>query len=224
MGSRLARARLLDVGAGPGFFARGAMDAGCQVEAIEASPPAIEIGAREFGIKFLDLESAEDCAYDMVTCFHVLEHLEEPTSLLSTLRNKLRPGGALMVHVPNHESLSEAALYQARRVLQGRDTRRGSLYFPEHLTAFTERGLSACAVRAGFTPLKTIQIGPFNSQYDPLLLANYFFGASGRLKRPEVLALGRLLFKGVLDTIGKPFGRGSWIAALFDIPSPIAGK
>lgn len=45
--------------------------------------------------------AALDRRFDLITLFHSLEHVPDPLSLLKTLRGKLKPGGTLLIQVPN---------------------------------------------------------------------------------------------------------------------------
>jgi SAM-dependent methyltransferase len=81
----------------------------------------------------------------VVTLWHVLEHLDDPGSALSAIRSWLRPGGGLLVGVPNLASL------QAR--IGGE--RWYHLDVPRHRVHFTERGIHALLNRCGFTVVAT---------------------------------------------------------------------
>lgn len=48
-----------------------------------------------------DLSDAPGRPFDLIVAFHVLEHLRDPVGMLRDLGARLRPGGALVVEVPN---------------------------------------------------------------------------------------------------------------------------
>jgi SAM-dependent methyltransferase len=206
--------KLLDFGAGPGYFVRGAMDAGWDAEGAETSSPAIEFGRQVFGVRYVDLNDAPDRAYDVITCFHVLEHMVEPQQLLGAFRRKLKDGGVLMIQVPNRESLSGVISWRLRKWLGRPRPRLGCVYFPEHLTGFSSAGLKACAERAGFSASSIRQISPGDAKYDPTLFRNYFTTPEGRLKLQPGALLQKLV-RGGLDQFGKASSQGDWIAAVF---------
>ena len=54
------------------------------------------------GITFIPNRDISVRKYDVISLFHVLEHAEDPIALLSTLRECLKPGGMLLIQVPNH--------------------------------------------------------------------------------------------------------------------------
>lgn len=136
-------ARLLDVGAGRGRFVAAARAAGYEAEGIEPSTRGVA-GAAANGIA-LRQESIEEASVaarslDAVTLWHVLEHLDEPGRALERTARWLRPGGTLLVGVPNLASV------QAR--VGG--SRWYHLDVPRHRVHFTVAGLEALLRRSGF--------------------------------------------------------------------------
>lgn len=103
--------RLLDVGAGMGGMLLLLSRFG-QVEGAEFAPAARERARQRFpGF------TVHPCAlphqlppgrWDVVTCFDVLEHVEEPLTALETMRSRLTTGGQLVVTVPAFEFLWSA--------------------------------------------------------------------------------------------------------------------
>lgn len=207
--------RLIEFGAGPGYFCAIAGEMGWRATAIEVSPPAIDAGRREFGVDYGTLESVPKEGCDVITAFHVLEHLESPASLMRVFREKLIAGGVLVVHVPNWESLG-AWIHHSVGKLAGRSRdRRGCLYYPEHITGFTTEGLTRCATRAGFELVRLRQRSLLSRFHDPLLARNYFFDVNGMRKRGGTLRLGRHIAEGILDHVGETVGKGDWLVGHF---------
>jgi 2-polyprenyl-3-methyl-5-hydroxy-6-metoxy-1,4-benzoquinol methylase len=136
-------ASVLEVGAGDGRFLAALARAGFSVRGIEPSE-ARAVAARQRGlpIDFVAVEEAEVPAGSLhaVVLWHVLEHLGDPAGVLGRVRPWLRPGGRLIVAVPNLASL------QARL--------GGDRWFhqdvPRHLTHFSARGITALVERSGF--------------------------------------------------------------------------
>jgi SAM-dependent methyltransferase len=141
--------RLLDVGAGRGRFVDSARRAGLRAEGIEPSRRGISAAAERYGIALtpgtIEEANLSDASFDAITLWHVLEHLEDPAASVSTLARALRPGGVLLVGVPNLDS------WQSR--LGGE--RWFHLDVPRHRTHFTPRGLESLVVGAGLRPLVT---------------------------------------------------------------------
>jgi len=134
---------LVDVGAGRGRFVAAARAAGWAARGLEPSPR----GAAVPGVEPAGLEEAAVApgSLDAVTLWHVLEHLDDPRRALARVTGWLRPGGVLLVGVPNLASL------QARA--------GGPVWFhldvPRHRTHFTPAGLRALARATGLEPLHT---------------------------------------------------------------------
>ncbi len=146
-----AREPLLDVGAGKGRFvayarAHGFPDAtGLEPSARAVAPHVAPIA----------LEDAVFAGLGAITLWHVLEHVEDPATALTRLHGWLRPGGTLLVGVPDLDS------WQAR--VGG--PRWYHLDLPRHRTHFTARGLRVLLERTGFrvdvVTRRTLEHNPF---------------------------------------------------------------
>ena len=140
--------RLLDAGAGRGRFVAAARLAGYQASGIEPSARGADAAAAlGVPVRRASIEEAvvDASSLDVVTLWHVLEHLDEPGGALGRVRSWLRPGGGLVVGVPNLESL------QAR--IAG--DRWYHLDVPRHRVHFTPAGLHQLLRAHGFTVLGT---------------------------------------------------------------------
>ncbi len=139
-------ARLLDVGAGRGRFVTAAHAAGYDAAGIEPSSRGVAaaagVGARVSQATVEDADVAPG-SIDVVTLWHVLEHLDDPAKALARLRTWLTPSGGLLVGVPNLDSL------QAR--IGGE--RWYHLDVPRHRVHFTVPGLRALLSAQGFEVL-----------------------------------------------------------------------
>jgi ubiquinone/menaquinone biosynthesis C-methylase UbiE len=140
--------RLLDIGAGQGDFGAIAREF-FEVDGTEVSSEGQRLARERHGLSLrlgdateLDLPKEH---YDVVTLWHVLEHVAEPAKLLSRCHAVLRPEGLLCVAVPN------------TRLPAGRNSeapfKRLELSDPNeeiHLTHFTLPTLTALVERSGF--------------------------------------------------------------------------
>ena len=135
-------ARLLDVGCGTGRFLRQAAQAGYAATGLEPVE-GTAASARDAGLDVRTgvLEDApEPGTWDIVTAFHVLEHVADVSAFLTTLRALPRPGGRVVLEMPNWRSL-------CRR--EAGD--RWSLLSPgEHITFFSRAVLADALGKAGF--------------------------------------------------------------------------
>jgi SAM-dependent methyltransferase len=138
-----APARLLDAGAGRGRFVAAARDAGYDAFGLEPSGAGGGGSATAPPILRASIEDAEIEAgsVDVVTLWHVLEHLDRPGTALGRVASWLRPGGGLVIGVPNLASL------QSR--LGGE--RWYHLDVPRHRVHFTPAGLRALLHSQGFS-------------------------------------------------------------------------
>lgn len=137
--------RLLDAGAGRGRFVAAAREAGYEVRGIEPSTRGVDAALAHYGVLLEQspVEAAEvpEGSVDAVTLWHVLEHVDDPRAALRTIRSWLRPGGALLIGVPNLASVQAA--------VGGR--RWYHLDVPRHRTHFTANGLRTLLRAEGFT-------------------------------------------------------------------------
>lgn len=135
--------RLLDVGSGRGRFLAAAKAAGWSATGIEFEPGLAAMSRDRYGVDVVvgDAVTADvDGPFDVVTMWHVLEHLPEPAASLERAFELLAPGGRLIVSVPNNDS------WQARA--GGDDWLH--LDIPRHIYHFTPGSLSLLVERTGF--------------------------------------------------------------------------
>ena len=151
--------RLLDVGAGLGTFLDLAHRGGWEVEGTEVSWSAAEYAREHYGLE-LRLGSLEavrpDGVFDIVTLWHVLEHVPSPSTALAVCRDLLRPGGFLVLALPNDglaaQSLASAGRF-ARQLLGRRVYARYEVLRPgveAHLSHFTPATLRTRLAKSGF--------------------------------------------------------------------------
>jgi SAM-dependent methyltransferase len=97
--------RLLDVGCGDGRFLAAMQTQGWTVEGLETDPVAAGLARRRTGATIHEtyLENAPIAGgtFDMVSLLHVLEHVPDPRETLTVAWNALRPGGTLVLALPN---------------------------------------------------------------------------------------------------------------------------
>lgn len=136
-------ARVLDVGCGRGVGLSPLADRGFEVHGLEVSEEAVQGADSRAAIRIADdLVAAgyEAESFDQIVIWHVLEHLRDPRGTLVECHRLLKPGGRLVVAVPN------AASWQARF--------GGAGWFhldaPRHLFQFPLSALRTLLERCGF--------------------------------------------------------------------------
>lgn len=98
------RGALLDVGCGHGLFTRVAQRGGWQTTGLDMPGAPLDY-ARQQGLRVVagTIESAElpAASFDVITLWHSFEHMREPDLVLHKLKHWLKPGGVLLIAVPN---------------------------------------------------------------------------------------------------------------------------
>jgi 2-polyprenyl-3-methyl-5-hydroxy-6-metoxy-1,4-benzoquinol methylase len=100
--------QLLDYGCGTGHFLAGAKKAGWQVTGLEPNARARQDAAERVGQPIQEptaLTKLAPNSFDTITLWHVLEHVHALHGTLDELIAALKPGGKLLIAVPNVESL-----------------------------------------------------------------------------------------------------------------------
>lgn len=94
--------KLLDFGCGAGGFLMMAKDYASKVAGVEKQD-ALRALFNEKNLDIFDnLDEIHD-KFDVITMFHVLEHLPDPKSVIKELLNKLKDDGKLIIEVPNED-------------------------------------------------------------------------------------------------------------------------
>ncbi len=139
-GSRL----LLDVGCSGGLLPRVLRDRGIRAIGFDNSIAAARTAWRVNGVPVICADFLKtplpDGACDAVSMFHVLEHVPDPPAYVTQARRLLRPGGRLIVQVPN------AASWQFLLFAE----RWNGLDVPRHLWNFRAKDLEWLLRDCGF--------------------------------------------------------------------------
>ncbi len=138
-----ARARVLDIGCGFCETLGYHKARGCEVYGIEADENAGKIAERygfNVHIGLFDPALYEPQFFDYVTMDQVLEHVIDPLKTLSEINSVLKPGGQLVLSVPNLRALG--------RYFFGRHWL--CWHFPYHRHFYTRKSISILAAQSGF--------------------------------------------------------------------------
>lgn len=135
--------RLLDIGTGTGYFAATMAQRGWKVEAIEKNEQARLFAEEHFGLEVKSeaaLHEFQAGSFDVITLWHVMEHLEHLDSTWECLYELLSDRGILIVAVPNCSS------YDAEKYGEY----WAAYDVPRHLWHFTPVTIQQLASKHGF--------------------------------------------------------------------------
>lgn len=171
--SLTSKGQLLDYGCGTGHFLIAAKTDGWKVVGIEPSSQAQENAPANIQQDILNnLESIpENKTFNIISLWHVLEHIADLKSTLQNLIEKIDQSGKLIIAVPNPESY-DAKVYQEHWAAYD---------VPRHLYHFTQNSL-AQLLKGMNLKIDSIQPMKFDAFYVSLLSEKYKTGTSNYLK------------------------------------------
>ncbi|MFX0141550.1 MAG: class I SAM-dependent methyltransferase, partial [Candidatus Hodarchaeota archaeon] len=142
---------VLDIGSGRGYFLYHASQMGYKVKGFEISPLAVKYCEKHFHIKttIQNIENGVNLnhKYDIITLWHVLEHLSNPLKVLTNLKLLLADNGILFIEVPNINSLKFLLSPRSKKWIGGDHPRY-------HRFFFSARTLSQLLSIAGYKNIK----------------------------------------------------------------------
>lgn len=144
----LPQGRLLDIGCGVGDFLVSVKKHGWEVDGIEPSTDAKTIAKTRLGFVPKDpsaYSSLDDQSFDVITMWHVLEHIDDLHFQTSQLVRLLKPGGRLVIALPNFQSF-DCQYY--KNVWAAWDV-------PRHLNHFSPDTLRSIITSVGFQYVDT---------------------------------------------------------------------
>jgi SAM-dependent methyltransferase len=180
--------RALDVGCGDGSFLAALAQRGWDVYGTELSASIAASAWQRLGdrIRVGEVEAAAypEASFDLITFWHVLEHLNNPRNALAEARRLIKPGGRVLVGVPNIRSF-QAQLFKEDWL---------HLDVPRHRWHFSPDTLTELAQRCDFD---VVQFRHFSAEYGPFGIVQ---GIATRLGGGHVL-FTRLLRLSPLDLL-----------------------
>lgn len=140
---------ILDFGCGKGQFLHRAQMCGCKVKGVETAKNRAEFGRNKYDLDIISDEyisgQIDGSPFDVITLFHVLEHLPNPKKLLSELiENNLTPNGYLIIEVPLFNS-TQSKIGGKRWI---------HLDPPLHISHFTKHTLSNLISELKLNPIR----------------------------------------------------------------------
>ncbi|PKV48743.1 methyltransferase family protein [Aquimarina sp. MAR_2010_214] len=156
---------LLDIGAGTGDFLSVAKNSGWRIEGVEPNNQAKELAIQK-GIdlksKTADLDSK---SFDVITMWHVLEHVPDLKIQIKELKRLLKPNGFAIIAVPNFKS------YDAKQY----NSFWAAYDVPRHLWHFSKTAIQKLFEEENLKLEKTLPM-KFDSFYVSLLSEKYKSG------------------------------------------------
>ncbi|MCH2183016.1 MAG: class I SAM-dependent methyltransferase [Mariniblastus sp.] len=147
-----ARPRILDVGCSVGATLRSAGELGWDASGVDISQAAVDFCRRD-GLDAYKVDGFElpfdDDTFDLVTNWHVIEHLPDVMEAVAEWRRVLKPGGILMLETP------ASNFYKAKKM----GLEHAKFWPPDHLYTFNRDNLSSMLDQAGYEMLPTRLIG-----------------------------------------------------------------
>ncbi len=162
--------RILDIGAGVGAFASTMKEQGWHTTALEPDSSARAEAKKQYGIDLMlpnELYSFEPQIFDVITMWHVLEHVHDLQGYWKNFNRVLPVGGKLIIAVPNYTS-SDAEHYGA--IWAAFDV-------PRHLYHFSPASMAQLAGMHGFSIVATQPMW-FDSFYVAMLSEQYQYGTT----------------------------------------------
>jgi SAM-dependent methyltransferase len=140
------KGRLLDVGAGFGFFLSEMKRRGWEVMGVEISQKGMDYARDVLGVKIypgpLEKVGFPENYFDAVTAFYVIEHLPNPMAFVKECHRVLKPGGVLLLRYPHTTPIKNLLC------LFGIENRLYDL--PAHLSDFSPEIIQRCLEKVEF--------------------------------------------------------------------------
>lgn len=143
----LVNRKVLDFGCGAAGFVHKARSLAAEVTGVEPEQRVREYWGEVMAL-YGKLEDAGG-GYDLITAFHVVEHLPDPRSMLKELAGRLKDSGRLVLEVPSSED--------ALLTLYDNDAFQRFTYWSKHLYLFNAETLCRLATQAGLRVLSIQQ-------------------------------------------------------------------
>ena len=174
----LKTGKLLDIGAGTGFFIKHMQDGGWQTLGLEPDMAARERAALLNKVNLSAPEIIDGLppeSFHVITMWHVLEHVHNLHHDVRRLKELLKPGGRIFIAVPNYLSY-DAAVYQGGWAAYDA---------PRHLYHFSPESVKQLLAQHGLQ-VQSIRTMPYDSFYIAFLSEKY---KKGNLVRGFFIAL-----------------------------------
>ena len=169
--SQSSKGRILDIGAGVGDFLSVCKSDGWQTIGIEPSDKAKAIAINK-GVSFVEnLSELESNSFDVITMWHVLEHVPDLENQIKELKRLIKPTGTVIIAVPNFKSY-DASYYS---------NFWAAYDVPIHLWHFSKTSIQKLFAKEKLELVKVLPM-KFDSFYVSLLSEKYKTGKMNFIK------------------------------------------
>ena len=176
IGSQANFGNLLDIGAGTGDFLATAKASSWNTTGVEPSEKARKIASKKGLILAESSKDLPDHSFDVITMWHVLEHVPDVSWQINELKRLLKPDGAVVIAVPNFNS------YDAKHY--------GSFWaaydVPRHLSHFSKMAIEKLFAQSKMELVKILPM-PFDAFYVSLLSEKY---KTGKMNYAKAFSVG----------------------------------
>jgi 2-polyprenyl-3-methyl-5-hydroxy-6-metoxy-1,4-benzoquinol methylase len=179
------KGHLLEVGAGTGAFANSMSKKGWKVTALEPDAASRQKALENYDINLLPIEELshlEPAKYEVITLWHVLEHVHDLNAYMKTFHSLLKPNGRLIIAVPNHTSY-DAGFYK---------NYWAAYDVPRHLYHFSPLSMHYLAKKHKMSIVQKLPMW-FDSFYVSLLSEKY--------KQSGMIGMMRAFFVGCISNL-----------------------
>ena len=163
--------KLLDIGCGTGEFLIHAKNKNWKTVGVELNDQARQKASNKKIDTFKSLENLNNQKFDVITLWHVLEHLPNLEDQILKIKSLLEKNGTLIIAVPNYKSY-DAKYY--KQYWAAYDT-------PRHLWHFSQKAIKKIFAEKNFIVKDTLPMY-FDSYYVSLLSEKYKNGSTNYLK------------------------------------------
>jgi len=166
--------KILDIGCGTGEFLKTFKDAKWQTLGIEPSPDVRKMAIENYSLDVrgeAEIKNLEASGFDVITMWHVLEHVPDLNDRIEDLKRLIKPNGLIVIAVPNCTSL-DAKIYKENWAAYD---------VPRHLYHFSPKDIETVFKNH---ELKVFRILPmiFDSFYVSMLSEKYRTGKSNTIR------------------------------------------
>lgn len=151
--------KILDIGCGTGDFLASCKNNNYKVYGVEPSEKANKIASKKIGEDlFKNLNDIREAQFDVITLWHVLEHVPNLEDYITKIKSLLKSGGFLIIAVPNFKSF-DANYYKQYWA---------AFDVPRHLWHFSKKAIQSIFFKHQITMVKIIPM-KFDAYYVSML-------------------------------------------------------